>query len=141
MSDVLVPIGDTGEARWGAEQAIALYRREPGIVHLLCVQRPLPRHVAQFFAGNELSDYYRDAGLQALAPAVAMLDEAGVPHREHVRVGKPAETVVGFAHELGLDRVVLDAEARGPLSMLGLGSLGSQVRHLMGAAKPANTPA
>ena len=140
MKDVLVPIGDSREARWAAEQAIGLYSREAGVVHLLSVQRPLPRHVAQFVARGELDGYYRDAGMQALAPAMTLLDEAGVPHREHVRVGKPAETVVAFAAEHGLTRVVLDGESHGPLALLGLGSLGSQVRHLMGV-NPPDTPA
>ena len=113
MNEIVVPIGDEPAARAAAEQAVAQYRQEPGLVHLVNVQRPLPRHVAQFFPGGELNGHYRDTGMQVLAPAVRVLDEAGVPHREHVLVGKPAEAIVQFAGGLcGTDRRLLDGEDR-----------------------------
>ena len=133
MNEIVVPIGDEPAARAAAEQAVAQYRQEPGLVHLVNVQRPLPRHVAQFFPGGELNGHYRDTGMQVLAPAVRLLDEAGVPHREHVLVGKPAEAIVQFARDHGSNRVLLDNEPQSALALLGLGSLGSQVRHLMGS--------
>jgi len=48
-----------------------------------------------------------------------------------VLVGHPAETIVRFAEDCGCRHVVVDAPATGMLAMLGLGSVGSQVRHLM----------
>jgi len=131
MNDILVPIGSTREALWAAEQAIALYRREPARIHLLNVQRPLPRHVSQFFNGGDLRDFHRDTGMGVLAPAIRLLDEAGVPHDDHVLVGHQAETIVRFAEQHHCDEVVLDNPPKGLLAVLGLGSIGSQVRHLM----------
>jgi nucleotide-binding universal stress UspA family protein len=132
MNDIVVPIDDEAAASSAAEQAIAQYRAEPGIVQLVNVQRPLPRHVAQFLPRAELDGWYRDAGMRVLGPVASLLDEAGVPHRDHVLVGKPAEAIVQFAAEHQGARVLLDNEPQSAFAMLGLGSLGSQVRHLMG---------
>jgi nucleotide-binding universal stress UspA family protein len=131
MQDVLVPICLPGEARWAAEQAIAIYRKQPVRIHLLNVQRPLPRHVSRFFGGGDLHDFHRDAGMRVMETAIRALDEAGVPHQDHVLVGSPAETIVQFAGEHHCGEVVLAGEPGGLLSIFGLGSIGSQVRHLM----------
>lgn len=134
MHDVIVPIVSASDAPWAASQAISLHRSDPATrVHLLNVQRPLPRHVSQFFNRNDLRDFHHESGMRVLAPAMRMLDEAGVPHEDQVLVGHPAETIVEFAERLGCRQVVVDAPATGVLSMLGLGSIGSQVRHLMDA--------
>jgi nucleotide-binding universal stress UspA family protein len=132
MNDIVVPIPDDRAAAAAADQAVAQYRRDPALVHLVNVQRPLPVHIAQFFPRGELTGYYRDAGMSALAPAMRALDAAGIPHREHVLVGKPAEAIVRFAADHQSNRVLLDHDARTAWTLLGLGSLGSQVRHLMG---------
>lgn len=133
MNDVLVPINDAGDSRWAADQAIARYRREPTRIHLLNVQRPLPRHIAQFFSGGDLRDFHRDAGMRVLESAMRILDDAGVPHEDHVMVGNQAETIVHFAEQHRCREVVLDDPPKSMLSIFGLGSIGSQVRHLMRA--------
>jgi nucleotide-binding universal stress UspA family protein len=131
MNDIVVPICTTTDAAWAAREAIALYHTEPAHIHLVNVQRPLPRHVSQFFGRNELRDFYRDSGIHVLEPAMRMLDDAGVPHEDHVLIGHPAETIVRFAEDRGCRQVIVDAPASDVLSMFGLGSIGSQVRHLM----------
>ncbi len=137
MNDIVVPICDAADVAWAATQAIALYRRDPARVHLINVQRPLPRHVAQFFNRGDLREFHQEAGLRVLAPAMRMLDEAGVPHEDHVLVGHPAETIVRFADEHHCRQVVVDAPSKSLLPMFGLGSVASQVRHLMQAQADA----
>ena len=132
MSDILVPIVSATDAAWAASQAISLHRSDPSArIHLLNVQRPLPKHVSQFFNRNDLRDFHQESGMRVLEPAMRMLDEAGVPHVDHVLVGHPAETIVQFAEDRGCRQIVVDAPSTGVLSMLGLGSIGSQVQHLM----------
>jgi nucleotide-binding universal stress UspA family protein len=137
MNQVVIPICDTADAPWAARQAIALYQHEPVCIHLVNVQRPLPRHVAQFFNRSYLHDFHEEAGMQVLEPAKRLLDEAGVPHEDHVLVGHQAETIVRFAEDCHCDRVVVDATPRGMLSRFGLGSIASQVQHLMAAQAAA----
>jgi nucleotide-binding universal stress UspA family protein len=140
MHDIVVPVCDVGEAGWAAGQAIAIYRDEAVRVHLVNVQRPLPRHIAQFFNRDDLRDFHRDAGMRVLDPVIEMLDKAGVPHDDHVLVGHPAETIVRLAEDLHATQVVVDTPQRSVLSMLGLGSIGSQVHHLM-RSHATNVPA
>jgi nucleotide-binding universal stress UspA family protein len=143
MNDIVVPICNTADATWAAREAIALYHTDPAHIHLVNVQRPLPRHVSQFFSRDELRDFHRDSGLRVLAPAMRMLDDAGVPHEDHVLIGHPAETIVRFAEDRGCRQVIVEAPASDVLSMFGLGSIGSQVRHLMQthAQAPVTPPA
>ena len=131
MNDIVVPICAAADAAWAAREAIALYHAEPAHIHLVNVQHPLPRHVAQFFSRNDLRDFHRDNGMRVLEPAMRMLDDAGVPHEDHVLIGHAADAIVRFAEDRGCRQVIVDAPACGVLSMLGLGSIGSQVRHLM----------
>ena len=141
MNEIVVPICDATDAPWAASQAIARYRQEPVRIHLLNVQRPLPKHVAQFFNRNDLREFHDEAGMRVLEPARRLLDEAGVPHEDHVLIGHPAETIVHFAEDLHCDQVVVDAQPRGMLSLLGLGSIASQVQHLMSTHAAAATAA
>ena len=69
-----------------------------------------------------------------------MLDKAGVPHEDHVLVGHPAETIVRFAEDLHCGRSIVDTPPKSVLSMFGLGSIGSQVHHLM-QSHATETPA
>jgi len=140
IRDVVVPVCDVAAAGWASSQAIALYRDEPVRIHLLNVQRPLPKHIAQFFNRDDLRDFHRDAGMRVLEPVIGMLDKAGIPHEDHVLVGHPAETIVRFAEDLNCQQIVVDTPARSMLSMFGLGSIGSQVHHLM-QSHASDTPA
>ena len=134
MDDIVVPIVSAGDAAWAASQAIALYHSDPSArIQLVNVQRPLPKHVSQFFNRNDLRAFHQESGARVLEPAARMLDEAGVPHDDHVLVGHPAEAIVQFAEDRGCRHVIVDAPTTSVLSMLGLGSVGSQVRHLMQA--------
>jgi len=137
MKIILVPIGSTTEALRGADRAIALYRAEPVAIHLLNVQRPLPRHVSRFFPRSDLRAFHQQAGVAALDPAIRTLDAAGVPHQDHVIVGHAAEAIVQFAEQHACDDIVLDTPSRGILSILHAGSIASQVRHLMRAGTEA----
>ena len=131
MKHILVPVSAPDEARWAAEQAIARYRKEPAHIHLLNVQRPLPQHISRFFGGGDLRNFHRDSGMRVLEPAIRLLDEAGVPHRDHVEVGNPAKTIVEFSERNRCAEVVLQDESDSLLAIFGLGSIGSQVRQLM----------
>jgi nucleotide-binding universal stress UspA family protein len=63
-----------------------------------------------------------------------------VPYETHVLVGKPAETIVRFAEEHPDAEIVMDASAPGLLSRLGVGSIASQVRHLLASHAGGATP-
>ena len=131
MNAVLVPVCDPSDAGWAASQAVTLYRSQPVRIHVINVQRPLPQHVAQFFNRNDLRDFHREAGMRVLDPVIRLLNQAGVPHEDHVLVGHQAETIVEFAKEHDCAQVLVEPRPQTVLSKFGLGSIGSQVLHLM----------
>ncbi len=135
MKDILVPINSASDAAHVAARAIALFKAEPTAhIHLLNVQRPLPRHVSRFFPRGELREFHREAGMAVLNPAIRALDDAQVPHLDHVLVGEPARAIVQFAQAHGCGEIVLDEPAHGLMSILRAGTIGSQVRHLIGSS-------
>jgi len=140
MKELVVPVGDPDDASRIAGLVVARLRSEPARVHLLNVQRPLPKHISQFFSRADLQDVHHETGMRALAPVTALLDRAGVAHEEHVMVGKPAESIVQFAESRGGAEIVLDDEPQGVLSVFGLGSIGSQVRRLLVRHHTADMP-
>jgi nucleotide-binding universal stress UspA family protein len=133
MKSVVVPITDSKDAQWALNHVIALYRSEGVRIHLLNVQPALSQHISRFFNHGEIRDFHRDNGMLALKPAIDALDGEGVPHWDHVLVGNQAETIVKFAQEYHCSQIVIAKRKDGLLGSFGLGSIGSQIRHLMGA--------
>ena len=128
MNNVAVPIDDARDALWASAQVIELYRREPVSIHLVNVQPPLSRHVSQFLNSRDIRAFHLEAGMQVLQPAIRALDSAGVPHKDHVLVGRKVDSIVHFANEYSCSQVILDNRSEGLLSVLGLGSIASQIR-------------
>jgi len=95
-------------------------------VHLLNVQRPVSGDVSRFVPGQTIEDYHRERSEQALAPARAVLDAAGISHQDHHRIGDPGPSIASVAAELGCDLVVM-----------GTRGLGSQTGALLGSVAHA----
>ncbi len=133
MKEILVPVGSAAEAPRAAARAILHFAACPCEVHLVTVQRPLPRHVARFFSQGDLRAWHDESGMAVLAPAIRALDAAGIVHHDHVIVGHAAEAIVGFAACHDCAEIVLESPASGVRSLLHAGSLESQVRHLIRA--------
>lgn len=132
MKSIVVPIDDDGSSDWVADHVVPLYHQAPLQIYLLNVQPVLSRYVARFIPAGELHDYHQENGLRVLRPVMEKLDAAGVPHIDRVLVGRKAETIVQFARACGCDQIILPSETPSFLSNLGLGSIGSQIRHLVG---------
>jgi len=133
MRSVLVPIGEGRDSKWVVDYVVELYQREGLQVHLLNVQTPLPLYVTRFLNKQAVRDFHHENGMKSLQGAIERLDAAGVPHTDHVLVGRKAETIARFAREQRCDRIVLPKREAGLVSSLGLGSIGAQVRQLIGA--------
>lgn len=131
MISVLVPIEEGRDASSAIDHVIALSRQEPVRVYLLNVRTPLPSYVARFIPVAERHAFHHENGMRAMREAIARLDEAGIAHREQVRIGNKAETILDFAREHRCSEIVLDQPERGLLAGLGLGSVRAQLRHLL----------
>ena len=99
--------------------------RQPGDlqVHLVNVQRALPGEVGRFVGGQTIEDYHAERSEQALAPARAALDAAGLAHQDHRRVGEPGPSIAALARETGCDMIVMGTRGLGAPTGALLGSV------------------
>jgi nucleotide-binding universal stress UspA family protein len=70
-----------------------------------------------------------EAGEHLMAPARALLENAGVPYETDVGVGDVAHTLVDMIERSGCDMVVIGAQGQGALSSALLGSVSQEVAH------------
>ena len=131
MMCVLLPIEEGRDASSAIAHVIALARQQTVRVYLLNVRTPLPSYVARFIPAAERHAFHHENGMRAMQEAIARLDEAGIAHREEVRVGNKAETILECAREKRCAEIVLDGHDAGLLAGFGLGSIRAQLRHLL----------
>jgi nucleotide-binding universal stress UspA family protein len=67
---------------------------------------------------------------QASAAARALMDEAGIAWRLHVRMGEPAEQIVALSQELGSRGIAIGSHGLSATESLLLGSVAYKVVHL-----------
>lgn len=98
--------------------------RDPAAIelHLLNVQYPVSGDVASFVTKESLQDYRRQQADEALAGARAALNAAGLPFKEHQRVGSPGATIAELAQAEDCDLIVMGARGQGKASSALLGS-------------------
>ena len=119
MLKVLVPVDASRNAQHAVRHVIREFRKSPTFeVHLLNVQAPFSRHVAQFVAKKDRDSYHREQSEAVLAPLVAMLDEFRIPHAEHVKLGPKAQTIADEAKRLQCDHIVMATARKNSLTRM-----------------------
>ena len=134
--NVVVSIPEGANAEQAVDHVIRIYRERPMAIYLLCVRQPLPQYVARFISKSERDAHHQESGMLALRQARERLDACGIPHRDFVRVGQKAQVTVEFARENHCGQIIVAKPAGGGLSGLVLGSIGGQMRRLIGAGEP-----
>lgn len=130
---VLIPIDGSDNANRALDYVIEnmAWLKEVPQVFLLNVQWKLASgNVKRFINQETINDYYREQGMEALAPARKKLDAAGLVYTYHISVGTPAEAIVQYAKEQHIDQIVMSAHGQTTLSDLLLGSVVSKVLQL-----------
>ena len=137
MLKALVPVDGTDNAHAAIRHVVKLARgRESVEIHLLTVEPELPGHATRHVAQELLDGYRRDEAEKVLAPARAILAEAGLAAEEHVRVGHVAHMIAETARSLHCDVVVMGTHGFGTVTQLLLGSVSHETIHLMDPAIP-----
>lgn len=126
---VLVPVDGSTYSDRAVDLLLGQMAAEgPMELHLLNVQIPIDSgHARMFVSAGDVEAYHREEGLAALKSARAKLDAAGVDYAWHIAVGRVADTIVRFAREHAVDRIVMGTHGRSALTDLLMGSVASEV--------------
>lgn len=121
----------------GAQRAVGyiashrdMFREAPQLLLLNVQWKVATGNVKLFINQNTINDYYREQGMAALQPARDVLDAAQLPYQYHISVGTPAESIAQYAHEQGVDQIVMCRQGQGGLQQFLLGSVVAKVLHL-----------
>jgi nucleotide-binding universal stress UspA family protein len=130
MKSVLVPIDGSECSLRAVKYLIGV--RESGLgptLHLLNVQVGITGDISQFVSRSDIKDYRREQSDEALRPARALLDQAGIPYETHVEVGHAADCITRRAEELQCDHIVMGTHGRSALADLLVASTTLKVLH------------
>ncbi|MEF8790315.1 MAG: universal stress protein [Haloarculaceae archaeon] len=125
---ILIPFDGSKEARKGAEHGIDLAASLGATVHALYViDLPgTPRTVYLRDDEEEMREEYREYGEEVTGEICEMAGEAGIDCVTAIKSGAPAEEIVDYAEDEGMDAIVLGSAYQGKFRAL-LGSTADKV--------------
>jgi YjbE family integral membrane protein len=119
MQRILIPVDGSKNSEFALRHVIAGFLKDSAKeVHVLNVQPPLSRHVAQFASRRNRDGWHRDQAEKALAPARKLLEQHGVPHTASYKLGEKAKVIVDEARRLRCDRIVMGTARRNSLTRM-----------------------
>jgi YjbE family integral membrane protein len=117
--NVLVPVDGSTNALRAVRHAIREYQRHHELsLHLLNVQPHVSRHISRFVSRRDRELWLHDRADAAMAPAVALLIQAGVPHEVHWVVGERAQEICRAAERLGAHHIVMGTARKNSITRM-----------------------
>jgi nucleotide-binding universal stress UspA family protein len=128
---ILLPIDGSEPSLEAVRQALRMLREGLRATLVLAnVQEPATLYeMLLAHDADVIEKVSAQAGLHLLAPAVALLREAGVEHEIEVARGDPARTLIDILENFGCDMIVMGARGMGTLRSALLGSVSHEVLH------------
>ena len=119
MLKLLVPVDGSPNSQHAVRHVIRQFTKNPALeVHLLNVQAPFSKHIAQFVSKKNRDSFHRDEAEKALQPIRQMLDSFSVPHTAHVEIGRKAEVIAATARRLRCDHIVMSTARKNSLTRM-----------------------
>jgi nucleotide-binding universal stress UspA family protein len=131
MPKLLLPVDGSDSAFQATLYVIDFVKKHgPVEIHVVNVQ---PKPLTWQTHGVEkevINDHLAIESHMVMKPALHALNEEGVAHQTHVKLGDPAETLVALADVLGCDHIIMGTRGLGAISGIVLGSVTRKVLHL-----------
>jgi YjbE family integral membrane protein len=119
MQRILLPVDGSRNAEFAVRHVIAEFLKDSAMeVHLLNVQPPFSRHIAQFASARNRESWHREQAEKALAPARALLEQHGVPHTATYKLGARAQVIVDEARRLRCQRIMMSTARKNSLTRM-----------------------
>ena len=131
MQKVLIPVDGSLNCEFAVKHVIKQFMNNTATqVHLLNVQSPFSRHIAQFVSKKNRQDYHREQAEKVLSPIKQMLDGFGIPYSAHTEVGEKAQAITDTARRLRCDQIVMSTARKNSLTRLVEDSVTNKVLEL-----------
>ena len=133
MKTILLPVDGSENSTRAVQRAINLSKgAEETKLFLVTAYPPIASgNVKRYFSPDDIQAFYREEGEKALAPAKALLDQAGVSYEEEVLVGPVAQTIAEFAKKKSVDTIIMGTRGLGTVGGMLLGSVTTKVLSLV----------
>lgn len=133
---ILVPV-DGSEVSLDAVRYAVRLQREGLRASVVLANVQEPASLYEMVVAHDIAVIERvsaEAGAHVLAPAEALLREAGVSFESEVARGDPAHTLVDILERYGCDLVLMGARGLGSMRSALLGSVSHEMLHAAGVA-------
>jgi len=132
MFKILVPVDGSANALRALDYLVALARNHAALrCELLHVRQPFGVREHGYRTNEQLAAMDSGAAQQALQPAQAALDAAGMPYASASLEGDAGHTIVTHAIEAGCDSIVMGMRGMGlVLGPISIGSVTAKVLHM-----------
>jgi nucleotide-binding universal stress UspA family protein len=133
MRKALVAVDNSEHSLRALRFALVLARENgPLALHLVTVhEEPLIYgEIAVYVTREKMEELQRHHSDAVLAPAEALLREAGVPFEREIVIGPIAQGIADCAARRGCDAIVMGSRGHGAVGNLVLGSVATKVLHL-----------
>jgi len=129
---ILVPIDGSDHSRKVIELASDIALRYKAKVHIVHVVSPLDRaHELDDILLQELEKNYQEFARRIIDEAERAFKKKGVKsYQSAILRGDPAQEILQFAKENGVDMIVMGSRGAGAADMLMFGSVSHKVSHL-----------
>ena len=127
---ILLPFDGSANAQRAVDhiiKSIPALKETPQLLLLNVQWKVAAGNVKLLINQQTIEDYYREQGMATLQPARTKLDACGLPYKYHISVGTPAEAIAQYAHEEGVDQIVMGRHGQGAVKTLLLGSVVNKV--------------
>ena len=117
MLKVLIPVDSSRNCQFAVKHVVKQFMNNTAMeIHLLNVQPPFSRYIAQFTSERSRQDYHRNEAEKALRPIRQMLDGFGIPYSVHAEVGEKAKCITDTARRLRCDQIVMSTARKNSLT-------------------------
>lgn len=129
---ILLPVdGSEGSARAARHVASIAEMVKDLQVHVVNVQaRGDDWMVRRMIRPDELAKMEKEWGDAAIAPALKILQAAGVKCTQHIEQGEIAPVISRLANEFGCNQIVMGTRGQSSLGGLLMGSVATKVLHI-----------
>ena len=131
MKRILIPVDGSPNAQFAVRHVVNEFMQDSAMeIHLLNVQPWFSRHVARFINAKDIKAWHQERADLALAPARRLLEQHGIPHTAHHKMGERAKTIADEARRLRCHHIVMSTARKNSLTRMLEDSTTSKVLEL-----------